>query len=310
MRLKEGITEFVRRKILLAVLSLVIGLIGVGCAEEPLEICADGVKVTEITLYEGQRLQLTASQGQDTQVWSMDHEEIANVEPDGVLTAKQAGVATVTLTAGWNTAQAVIQVLPGRTVWIIGDSIFDYRDNSDTDMVQTIFYTAGYSELYMDNVAGSTIRSARDMGILDHIASGLYEQWEKPDLIVIFRGTNDCYFALQQPNIFAGEEDLDQAVEQTCAYFRQLQPQAKIVWITPLWRFDLPQSDLDEVRQTLHEICPRYDVEVFDIHLQGTFAELNYDNHWMLLYDGIHLHDIGASDMTEILGEYLAEMDE
>ena len=59
----------------------------------------------------------------------------------------------------------------------------------------------------------------------------------------------------------------------------------------------------------LHEICSFYQVEVFDLHLQGTFGKLNYDNHWQLLYDGIHLHDIGASDMIDVFSAYLTDLD-
>lgn len=291
------------------ILAAVLCLSCVACAGQSLEILSEGGSVEQMTLYEGQKLQLAPSIEGKNFVWSVDEPDVATVEADGTLTARRQGTAVVTLTSGKRTAQLRLQVLSGRTAWVIGDSIFDYRDNSETDMVQTIFNTAGYGALRMDNLAGSTIRAARNMGIVDHIESKLYESWETPELIVIFRGTNDAYFDRAEPGIYTKEQTLSEAVEQVCSYFRTLQPQAKIVWLTPLWRADVPASELDVVRETLHSICPKYDVTVFDLHEQGTFGKLNYDNHFLLLYDGIHLHDIGAADMTDILSEYLKGLD-
>lgn len=281
-----------------------------GCTQPQLTILTEnGASADGMVLYEGQSRQLNPSFNIAGLSWAVADTQIAEITADGTLAAKKAGVTTVTLTAGSLTAATEVQILPGRCVWTIGDSIFDYRDNEANDMVQTIFNSSGYATLHMDNLAGATIQSARNMGIIDHIQSGLYESWETPDLIVIFRGTNDAYFDLNQPNIFDSGQTLEQAIVQVCEYFHNLCPEAKIVWATPIYRADVPQQDLDKVRNALHEICSFYQLEVFDLHLQGTFGKLNYDNHWQLLYDGIHLHDIGASDMIDVFSAYLADLD-
>jgi len=312
MHNKQGRFAQTVRKVLSILIVLAISVFSwTGCALTPLAILTeDGSQTDAIILYEGQSILLKSSRQGEKQNWSVEDDKVADILLDGTLTAKKEGVTTVTLSSVFQTVTANIQVMPGRCAWTIGDSIFDYRDNGSEDMVQTIFNSSGYSTLCMDNLAGSTIRSARNMGIIDHIQSGMYENWDEPDLIVIFRGTNDAYFALNEPNVFKTNQTLEEAVEQICQYFRSLHPKAKIVWATPIYRADVPQKDLDQVRSTLYKICPQYQVGVFDLHMMGAFGKLNYDNNWQLLYDGIHLHDIGAAEMITCYQEYLRELDQ
>ena len=194
----------------------------------------------------------------------------------------------------------------GLTAWTIGDSIFDFQDNYDDAMVQTMLKEAGYTNLMMDNIAGSTVRAASGVGIIDHIHGGWYESWPEPDLIILFRGTNDAYFGIQQPNFFT-PSSIEQAVKETCIYFSQHYPDARIVWATPLWRRDVSAEQLDVIRQHLHTYCPQYGIEVFDLHLTEEFASLSEDNCWSLLVDGIHLTDLGATKMKEAVVRYLTQ---
>lgn len=199
-----------------------------------------------------------------------------------------------------------VSELKGRTAWTIGDSIFDFRDNSDTDVVQTMLRDAGYTNFYMDNIAGSTVRAASNVGIMDHLDSGMYEAWPEPELIIIFRGTNDVYYSIQQPNFFT-RGSVVQAIEDTCRRLRQMYPDARILWATPLWRADVSPDKLDWIRDVLHSTCPEYDVEVFDLHLTENFRNLSHENFGTVLYDGIHLTDLGAQYMRSAFVEYLKQ---
>jgi len=205
---------------------------------------------------------------------------------------------------------------------IILNIVNDTRVESDKRSIDNIIHTAVlyyskttkvqgniYKEV-VENVGYPPAQSNLGSQDVEQIRDCMYENWDEPDLIVIFRGTNDAYFALNEPNVFKTNQTLEEAVEQICQYFRSLHPKAKIVWATPIYRADVPQKDLDQVRSTLYKICPQYQVGVFDLHMMGAFGKLNYDNNWQLLYDGIHLHDIGAAEMITCYQEYLRELDQ
>lgn len=231
---------------------------------------------------------------------------------DGMLTASSEAISGTTyeivITNNRSAVSATVQVtissVRGLTAWTIGDSIFDFRDNSESDMVQSFLKQSGYVNLYMDNIAGSTVRAASGVGIIEHIQSGMYDAWEEPDLIVIFRGTNDAYFGVQQPHFFT-PDSIENAVKDTCIYFSQNYPDARIIWATPLWRADVAAEKVDVIRNLLHTYCPQYGIEVFDLHLMENFASLSHENFGAVLYDGIHLTDLGATYMKEAFTQYL-----
>lgn len=245
---------------------------------------------------------------------------IYHAEPaDGILTFENGQVivsedavpGTVYQVTATNPRSAVtctfmieISELKGLTAWTIGDSIFDFRDNSETDMVQSLLTQSGYTNFYMDNIAGSTVRAASGVGIIDHIGSGMYDAWPEPDLIIVYRGTNDVYFSIQQPNFFT-EHSIIEAVQKTCQYLHENYPDARIVWATPLWRNDVGADRLNWMRQLLHDTCPQYGIEVFDLHLAENFADLSSENFGPVLYDGIHLTDLGAQYLRDAYIAYL-----
>lgn len=231
---------------------------------------------------------------------------------DGVLTAAAEAISGAKYeiviinerSAVSATVQVTISFVRGLTAWTIGDSIFDFRDKSDSDMVQSFLKDSGYINYCMDNIAGATVRAASGVGIIEHIQSGMYDAWEEPDLIVIFRGTNDAYFGVQQPHFFT-PDSIEKAVKDTCIYFSQNYPDARIVWATPLWRADVAAEKVDVIRNLLHTYCPQYGIEVFDLHLTENFANLSHENFGAVLYDGIHLTDLGATYMKEAFTQYL-----
>lgn len=190
--------------------------------------------------------------------------------------------------------------------WTIGDSIFDFNDVNDSDMVQTILKNAGFNKWRMDNIAGRTVRAASSVGVVDHIDSGMYDAWEEPDLILIQCGTNDCYYMQQQPQFFT-RDSVVFAIEKSCEYFRWRYPDARIVWSTPIWRIDAAQEDLQFFTEALHEVCLRYDIEVFDLHLTDSFASITAENFGEVLVDGIHPNAQGKACYVKEFGKYLSE---
>lgn len=231
---------------------------------------------------------------------------------DGMLTASSEAISGTTyeivITNSRSAVSATVQVtiseIRGLTAWTIGDSIFDFRDNSENDMVQSFLKNSGYVNFCMDNIAGATVRAASGVGVIEHIQNGMYDAWEEPDLIVLFRGTNDAYFGVQQPQFFT-PESIEKAIEDTCIYFSENYPDARIVWATPLWRADVAVEKVDWIRSLIHTYCAQYSIEVFDLHLTEDFAGLSHENFGAILYDGIHLTDLGAAYMKEAFTQYL-----
>ena len=225
---------------------------------------------------------------------------------DAVSNAKYEIVITNNRSAVSTTVQVTISSVRGLTAWTIGDSIFDFNDDSDNAMVQTMLRDSGYVNFCMDNIAGATVRAASGIGVIDHIQSGMYDSWEEPDLILIYRGTNDMYFGVQQPNFFT-PSSIEQAVKDTCLYFSRNYPDSRIVWATPLWRSDVAPERMDVMRQLLHTYCPQYGIEVFDLHLTENFASLSYDNFGTVLHDGIHPTALGAQYLKEAFVQCLTK---
>lgn len=205
-------------------------------------------------------------------------------------------------------ASAIIKIMEETQMvaWTIGDSIFDFNDINDNDMVQTILKNAGYAKWRMDNIAGRTVRAASSVGVVDHIDVGMYEVWEEPDLILIQCGTNDCYYMLQQPQFFT-KDSVVAAIEKSCEYFRGCHPDARIVWSTPIWRIDASQDNLQFFIDALHQICPRYDIEVFDLHLTDSFVNVSAENFGEVLSDGIHPNAQGKACYVTEFGKYLSK---
>lgn len=236
------------------------------------------------------------------------------VVADGMLTASSEAISGTTYeivitnprSAVSATVQVTISEVRGLTAWTIGDSIFDFRDNSETDMVQSFLKDSGYVNFCMDNIAGATVRAASGVGVIEHIQNGMYDAWEEPDLIVLFRGTNDAYFGVQQPHFFT-PESIEKAVEDTCIYFSENYPDARIVWATPLWRADVAVEKVDWIRSLIHTYCAQYGIEVFDLHLTEDFASLSHENFGAVLYDGIHLTDLGANYLKDAFVEHLTK---
>jgi len=233
---------------------------------------------------------------------------------DGMLTASSEAISGTTYeivitnprSAVSATVQVTISEVRGLTAWTIGDSIFDFRDNSETDMVQSFLKDSGYVNFCMDNIAGATVRAASGVGVIEHIQNGMYDAWEEPDLIVLFRGTNDAYFGVQQPHFFT-PESIEKAVEDTCIYFSENYPDARIVWATPLWRADVAVEKVEWIRGLIHTYCAQYGIEVFELHQTEIFASLSHENFGAVLYDGIHLTDLGANYLKDAFVEYLTK---
>ncbi len=231
---------------------------------------------------------------------------VLTASPDAVSGAEYEVVITNDRSAVSAAVKVTISHIRGLTAWTIGDSIFDFNDNSETAMVQTMLRESGYVNFHMDNIAGATVRAASGVGVIDHIASGMYDSWEAPDLILLYRGTNDMYFGVQQPHFFT-PESIEQAVIDTCIYFSEAYPDARIVWATPIWRSDVKAEKMDEMRTLLHTYCPQYGIEVFDLHLAESFAALSHENFGTVLYDGIHPTALGAQYLKDAFKQYLAK---
>lgn len=185
--------------------------------------------------------------------------------------------------------------------WTLGDSIFEFNQSAVCSMLTEL----GYGRIYTDNIAGQTVvcdgHSGKDLSC--RIESQYYEDWEEPDLVLVQRATNDCYYWDKTAHMTMAKSQ--EAVERTCEYLRNLWPQARIVWATPIWRADVAPDKLEQMRSFIQESARRHGIEVFMLHEYGAFASLDVDGYTSLLYDGIHPN---ASGLAEMLKGYKAHL--
>ena len=299
-----------KRLLLIALVAILI--IGISACDFLLtapEILLDGQAIETLTLEIGQNLSLASSITQDA-TWSSSDNAVVKVTSAGKLFALKEGTVTVTLTAGSKTDSITVTVITQPTIWTIGDSIFDFNDDGPNTAIPLLVEETGYVHSCMDNIAGSTIYSSKGNGnsILEHITSGLYADFESthgaPDLIVIFRGTNDIGWHVSDPNQYTLFQ-IEDAVHSVCEYFSTNYPDARIVWATPLWRLNIDEAIMNQFRQMLHTVCPQYGVEVFDLHLEAPFASINIENYADVLYDGIHPTFVASIQMKDAFVKYL-----
>lgn len=274
------------------------------------QILLDGAEIETLTMEMGQELALSTNVTKNA-VWQSSDDTVVKATSAGRLFALKEGTVTVTLTAAGKVSSITVTVTTQPTMWTIGDSIFDFNDNGTTSPIYRMVEEAGYINSCMDNIAGSTVHSGKSDGdsILEHINVGLYDEFYErhgaPDVIVIFRGTNDvAEKTLSKPEIFT-ERAIEQAVRSVCQYFSTKYPDARIVWATPVWRIRIDETIMDEFRQMLHTVCPEYGVEVFDLHLEEPFVSINDDNYADVLYDGIHPTFNAATQMRDAFVQYL-----
>ncbi len=299
------------KRLLLIALTIILVATMPACAflfPEP-QILLDGEEIETLTMEMGQDLSLSTNITKNA-VWQSSDDTVVKATSAGKLFALKEGSVTVTLTAGSKTDSITVTVITKPTIWTIGDSIFDFNDNTPTSAIALLVEELGYENSCMDNIAGSTVHSGKGDGnsILEHINTGLYngfyEQHGAPDLIVIFRGTNDVSETIWKPEIFT-KYALEQAVRGVCQYFSTNYPDARIVWATPMWRIRIDEALMDDFRQLLHTVCPQYGVEVFDLHLEEPFASINDENYADVLYDGIHPSLSASLQMKDAFVKYL-----
>lgn len=301
------------KRILLVVLTAIL-LMGMIACDFPLadpQILLNGEEIETLTMEMGQDLSLSTNITKDA-VWQSSDDTVVKATSAGKLFALKEGAVTVTLTAGSKTDSITVTVITQPTMWTIGDSIFDFNDNGPNTAIPLLVEEAGYINSCMDNIAGSTVHSGKGDGnsILEHTASGMYEGFYNahgaPDLILIFRGTNDVLGSINRPEVFT-KYALEQAVRGVCQYFSTNYPDARIVWATPIWRTMIDETVMEEFRQLLHTVCPEYGVEVFDLHLEEPFASINDENYADVLYDGIHPTFVASLQMKDAFVKYLTQ---
>lgn len=299
------------KRVFLIVLALLLVIPMSACslfAEGP-QILLNKEEISSLSLTIGQDIYLFAS-NEESAIWSSSDSSVVEVSDKGRLLAHSEGTATITLTVGEKTDSICVTVNPPKTAWTIGDSIFDWYDNSEHDAIQCLLIESGYSNHCLNNIGNATISGLNNdgIGIVDHIESGVYDgfydMYGEPDLILIFRGTNDVNHGQVRPDL-ARKKPVEQAIKDVCAYFSTNYPNARIVWATPLWRETIDLPVLDEFRQLLHDLCPQYGVEVFDLHLVEPFASLDGANYKTLLPDGVHPSHRGSFYMKDAFVAYL-----
>lgn len=299
------------KRFLLIFLSLLLVIAMTACDflfAQP-QILLDGKEIETLEMEMGKDITLSSNITEGI-TWKSSDDSVVKATSAGRLFALKEGTVTVTLTAGSKTNSITVTVITPPTMWTIGDSIFDFNDNGTTSPIYRLVEEAGYINSCMDNIGGATIYGVRGTGdsIEEHMQTGLYDEFYArhgaPDLIVIFRGTNDVYGNYNLPDMFTMQR-IRQSVENVCQYFSAKYPDTRIVWATPIWRTIVTREALDEFRQMLHTVCPKYGVEVFDLHLVEPFASLNNDNYADVLYDGIHPTFLAALQMKDAFVNYL-----
>lgn len=273
------------------------------------QILLNGEEIEAMEIEMGQKTTLSSNLTKNI-TWSSSDDSIVKVTSVGALFALKEGTVTVTLTSGSKTDSITVTVTTKPTIWTIGDSIFDFNDNGDDSPIYSMVDALGYTNSYMDNIGGSTIYPSKGNGnsILEHISSGMYTDFENaygdPELIVIFRGTNDVGWHVSDPKQYTFLQ-IEESIHHVCNHFSTNYPDARIVWATPIWRLGIEESIMDNLRELLHTICPQYGIEVFDLHLTEPFVSLNNDNYSAVLYDGIHPNLAAAIQMKDSFVNYI-----
>ena len=273
------------------------------------QILFNGEEIETLTMELGQDLTLSANITKDIS-WRSSDDTVVKATSAGKLFALKEGTVTIALTAAGKTDNITVTVITIPTMWTIGDSIFDFNDNGEDSPIYQLVQGLGYTRSCMDNIAGSTIYNSKGNGnsIVEHIISGLYTDFKTthgdPELILIFRGTNDIGWHVSDPAQYTMYQ-IEQSLHSVCQYFSTNYPNTRIVWATPIWRLNIDETIMNEFRQMLHTICPEYGVEVFDLHLEEPFASVNNENYADVLYDGIHPSFVAAIQRKDAFVKYL-----
>ena len=298
------------KRFLLPALALLLIITLIACsAPAQLQILLDNKEIDTLSMNIGASRSLSTNIPQGA-AWQSSDETVVKITSSGKISALKEGTVTVTLTADGKTDRITVTVAKEPVVWTIGDSIFDFNDNSDHEAIPTMLRTLGYTNYCLDNIGGATICAGVGNGnsIQEHIQSGLYQDFldkqGTPDLIILFRGTNDIYLRGSHPEQFAAIT-VEQTLQNVCNYFSTSFPNTRIVWATPMWRLGIDEGVMKEFRNVLHTTCKQHGIEVFDLHLQEPFASLNEKNYKDVLSDGVHPTYVVSFQMGNAFVKYL-----
>lgn len=201
-------------------------------------------------------------------------------------------------------------ITANKTMLTIGDSILDLTDNVSDGSAQRIAFSTGYYNLYRDNISGSTIGDFYKDGIVSHLQSGFYDKLldgKTPDIILVERGTNDLalWDLHQKPGDASTVGDTNTtygAIAYVCKTLRTKYPKARIIWSTPLYRHDYSQNVVNAFSKMLNEICPGYNIEVFDLNKS---SGIDSSNTGLYQGDGVHLVPAGLVLYIEAWVKYI-----
>lgn len=187
--------------------------------------------------------------------------------------------------------------------WLLGDDIMS-EDYTGT-LAQDIAAGAGLT-LFRDTVNDSKVTGGAKSGIVERIDSGYYRdklaRYGAPEVIAVQRGTHDVYAYSMGEIELGAVADTDKttvcgAIRYALEYFTENYPGARIIWSTPIYRYNAEAESVAEYNAALRTICAEYGAEVLDLYGESGIDEASSLRY---LSDGVHLTAEGQLAVSEL----------
>lgn len=142
-----------------------------------------------------------------------------------------------------------------------------------------------------------------------------------PDLIILYAGANDAWFASRRPGIFtAGSTTADGSlpaslagsVRAVCGLLRENLPDSRMILVTPAQMTKAPASAVERVSAVIDSVGRSLGLQVIRTDRDGPInAAEERGRHPRLTSDGIHTNPEGAAELARFfireIGRYAEE---
>lgn len=142
--------------------------------------------------------------------------------------------------------------------------------------------------------------------VLRLIEASNQDEKKTPDVILIYAGANDAWFASKRPDIFntdikfSGENSpsdctsLTSSIELSCMRLKDAFPEARIMLMTPVEMTKTGVSQIRRVSDMIEECAKKLNVEVLRADRNIPIRRENEMKHFKYTTDGVHTNAAGA----------------
>lgn len=141
------------------------------------------------------------------------------------------------------------------------------------------------------------------------------------ELVLVWYGTNDWYWGAALGTLAEKSDDtFFGAMDEIVSIIRSNAPNAKIVWLTPVFRVGLEGSSQDaydcpnasghtlfDFYKAVKEGCDYYALQCLDMHVE---CNIHHHNREALLADGVHPSLAGYKVVLDTICNYLEKLQE